>query len=120
MGLPLCSHIYEGNTNDQTEFRKYMPMLKARIPNYNPSSITLAFDGGGNNKKNFENIETHYICSFSLSSCKDLYNIDTLDYYGVQANDKTVRAYRCVQEIWGKKRVCICNYSVALYKLIEM
>jgi transposase len=115
MGLPLCSHIYEGNTNDQTEFQKYMPMLKSRIPNYNPDLITLVFDGGSNNKRNFEDMETHYICSFSLSSCKDLYEIDTHDYCCVKVNGKTVKAYRCIQEIWGEKRVCVLTFSKDLY-----
>ena len=72
IGLPLCSHIYEGNTNDQTEFLTYYNMLKERIPNYDPKKMTLIFDGGSNNKVNFKAIETHYICSFSLSSCKQL------------------------------------------------
>ena len=115
MGLPLFSHIYEGNTNDQTEFYQYINLLKSRIPDYNPDSITLVFDGGSNNKKNFEEIETHYICSFSLSSCKDLYDIDILDYYEVEANSKTVRVYRCIREIWGKKRVCVLTFSYDLY-----
>ena len=115
MGLPLCSHIYEGNTNDQSEFFNYINLLKSRIPKYNPDLITLVFDGGSNNKKNFEEIETHYICSFSLSSCKSLYDIDTSDYAGVEVNKKVVKAYRCVREIWGKKRVCILTYSGSLY-----
>jgi len=115
MGLPLCSHVYEGNTNDQTEFRYYINLLKKRIPNYNPNIITLVFDGGSNNKKNFEEIETHYICSFALSSCKNLYEIDVSDYCRIEVNSKTVKAYRCTQEIWGKKRVCILTYSNDLY-----
>ena len=115
MGLPLCSHIYEGNTNDQTEFYQYVNILKSRIPNYNPESITLVFDGGSNNKKNFEEIETHYICSFSLSSCKNLYDIGILDYSDVEVNGKIVNAYRCEQEIWGKKRVCVLTFSYDLY-----
>jgi len=115
MGLPLCSHIYEGNINDQTEFFRYINLLKSRIPNYNPDSITLVFDGGSNNKKNFEELETHYICSFSLSSCKNLYDIDAFDYYGIEVNSKIVKAYRCTQVIWGKKRVCILTYSKDLY-----
>jgi len=115
MGLPLCSHIYEGNTNDQTEFRYYVDLLKKRIPNYDPDAITLVFDGGSNNKRNFEDLETHYICSFSLSSCKNLYEIDILDYSEIDVNSKIVKACRRVQEIWGKKRVCILTFSNNLY-----
>ena len=115
MGLPLCSHIYEGNINDQAEFFEYIDLLKDRIPNYDPNAITLVFDGGSNNKKNFEKIETHYICSFSLSSCKTLYDIDISNYSEITVNGKTVKTYRCTQEIWGKERVCILTFSRSLY-----
>ena len=115
MGLPICSHIYEGNTNDQTEFHQYINLLKDRIPNYDPNAITLVFDGGGNNKKNFDEIETHYICSFSLSSCKNLYEIDISEYNEVEVNHRAVKAYRCMQNIWGKERECILTFSNALY-----
>ena len=107
MGLPICSHIYEGNRNDQTEFYHYINLLKDRIPNYDPNAITLVFDGGGNNKNNFDEIETHYICGFSLSSCKNLYEIDISEYNEVEINDKVIKTYRCTQEIWGKERECI-------------
>jgi len=116
MGLPLCSHIYEGNANDQTEFCRYIDMLKTRIPNYDPGMITLVFDGGSNNKANFEKIETHYICSFSLSSCKNLYDIDLSSYCDVAVNGKKVKSYRCEQVIWDKKRECILTFSSGLYE----
>jgi len=115
MGLPLCSHIYEGNVNDQTEFCRYIDMLKTRIPNYDPDLITLVFDGGSNNKANFEKIETHYICSFSLSFCKYLYDIDLSSYSDVTVNGKKVKTYRCEHVIWDKKRVCILTFSSGLY-----
>jgi len=115
MGLPLCSHIYEGNTNDQTEFGKYIEMLKVRIPNYDPGAITLVFDGGSNNKSNFEKIETHYICSFSLSYCKSLYDIDISRYGEVTVYGSKVKAYRCTQEIWGRQRECVLTFSAGLY-----
>ena len=115
MGLPLCSFVYEGNKNDQTAFSEYMQILKRRIPNYDPQQITLIFDGGGNNKDNLKNIETHYICSFSLNSCKHLYDIDLSKYEEVKLSDKTVKAYRLASEVWGVKRECILMYSKSLY-----
>ena len=114
-GLPLCSHIYEGNKNDQTEFYEYIKLLKERIPDYDPEAITLIFDGGSNNKKNFEALETHYICSFSLNSCKNLYDIELSEYTDITVNEKVIRSYRLTQEIWGKERECILTYSHALY-----
>jgi len=114
-GLPLCSYVYEGNKNDQTAFSEYMRILKERIPNYDPKTITLIFDGGGNNKSNLEGIETHYICSFSLNSCKNLYDIDLSQYQNVNFSGKTVKCYRLTQEVWGVERECILSYSNSLY-----
>jgi transposase len=114
-GLPLCSHVYEGNKNDQTEFYEYISLLKKRIPDYDPETVTLIFDGGSNNKKNFEALETHYICSFSLASCKNLYDIELSEYADVTINEKTIRCHRVTQEIWGKERECVLTYSHALY-----
>jgi transposase len=115
MGLPIYSHVYEGNTNDQTEFYRCINLLKDRIPNYDPNAITLIFDGGGNNKKNFDEVETHYICSFSLLYCKSLYEIDISKYNEVKVNHKMVKTYRCTRKIWGKERECILTFSNTLY-----
>lgn len=93
-GLPLCSHIYERNKNDQTDFFEYIGILKKRIPDYNPQNITLVFDGGSNNKKNFEALDTHYICSFSLSYCKELYAIDLSMYVSVTINNNPAKCFR--------------------------
>lgn len=116
LNLPLFSHVYEGNTNDQTEFPEYLMQLKERIPNYNPQEITLVFDGGSNTKKNLELLETHYICSFSLSYCKELYGIDLSGYQTFNVKGKEVLAYRLVKSIWGKERECILTFSDSLYK----
>jgi transposase len=109
--LPLYTHVYEGNVNDQTEFFYYVNSLKKRIPNYDPGSITLIFDGGSNNKKNFAMLETHYVCSFSLSCCKELYDIDIEDYTEFKINGSCVKNYRVTKEIWGTQRECVLTYS---------
>ena len=115
-GLPIFTYIYEGNKNDQTAFAAYMLILEQRIPDYDPNTITLVFDGGGNNKENFKNIKTHYICSFSLSSCKNLYNIDLSEYEElILSSGKQVRCFRLSQEIWDDERECILTFSKSLY-----
>ena len=114
-GLPLCSYIYDGNKNDQTAFSEYMRILKGRIPNYDPKTITLIFDGGGNNKNNLKDIETHYICSFSLNSCKCLYDIDLSEYKDLSFAGKKVKCYRLTQKIWDTERECVLTYSKSLY-----
>ena len=114
-GLPLYSHIYEGNKNDKTIFPEYLAILKERIPSYDPNKITLVFDGGSNTKDNLKLLETHYICRFSLSSCKNLYDIELSDYKEVSVNGKQVKSYRITQNIWDKERECILTYSSSLY-----
>ena len=114
-GLPLFSHIYEGNKNDKTIFPVYLTILKERIPNYDPKSITLVFDGGSNTKDNFKSLETHYICSFSFVSCKNLYDIEISDYKDISVNGTQVKSYRTTQVIWSEQRECILTYSHSLY-----
>jgi transposase len=114
-GLPLCSHVYEGNKNDKTIFPEYLTVLKERIPNYDPETITLVFDGGSNTKDNFKTLETHFICSFSLHYCKDLYDIQLSEYENISVNGKKVLCYRITHDIWGEERECVLTFSTSLY-----
>jgi transposase len=114
-GIPLFSHVYEGNTNDQTEFKEYLPLLEKRMPGTKFDEITLIFDGGSVTKKNLEDIKTHYICSFSLSYCKELYEIDIKDYDMMIINGKKVKYHRTDKNIWGKQRTCLLTLSQKLY-----
>lgn len=114
-GIPLFSHVYEGNLNDQTAFPEYLAELEKRMPEYNQKEITLIFDGGSNTKKNLELLKCHYICSFSLSYCRELYNIDIKEYEEARIGKKNVGYYRTRRQIWGKERTCILSYSQKLY-----
>lgn len=114
-GFPLFSHVYEGNHNDQTEFRIYLEQLKRRIPGYVAQEVTVVFDGGNCTKKNMELIDSHYICGFSLSFCKELYEIDLDVYEPVSVSGKEVLSTRERRTIWGKERECILTFSQALY-----
>jgi transposase len=115
IGLPLCSHIYEGNTNDQTEFLTYFNILKKRIPDYDPKKMTVVFDGGSNNKTNLNSIETFYICSFSLSYCKQLYDYDLTKFDEYKINKSVIKAYRTNANIWNDDRDCIITFSNDLF-----
>jgi transposase len=116
VGLPLCSHIYEGNVSDKTEFLEYYSLLKKRIPNYNPKTMTLVFDGGSNTKENLNAIETHYICSFSMSYCKELYDIPLSEYDDLRiSNTYTVKSYRTKRVLWNSERDCVLTYSKDLF-----
>jgi transposase len=114
-GIPLFSHVYAGNINDQTEFKEYMSLLEQRLPNCNLDEITLIFDGGSNTKKNLSSLKTHYICSFSIAYCKELYDIDINSYENIEVNGKMVKCHRVIKNIWDKNRTCILTFSQGLY-----
>ncbi len=113
-GIPLVAHMYEGN--DQTEFPVFVEMIKKRFPFYNPERMTLIFDGGSNTKNNLNQLESHFLCSFSLSNAKELLDIDIDDYYDIQLEKTSVRGYRKDTKIWGIKRRCVLTESAALCK----
>lgn len=116
--MPLCSYVYEGNTNDMTVFPEYVNMLKDRLSKYNNSKdITVIFDKGSNSKDNFElmeDLQLNYVCSFSLNSCKELVDIPIDNYTPVNVADKDILCYRTQKTIWGKERECILAFSQKL------
>ncbi|MDR1060400.1 MAG: IS1634 family transposase [Clostridiales bacterium] len=115
--FPLFSFVYEGNINDKGAFEKYWDVLSARIKPFRPlEDTTLIFDGGSVDKDNLERIKSHYICAFSLSSAKDLYDIPLSEYGTASAGAAEILCYRKFQEVWGVKRVCILTHSDELYK----
>ncbi|MGB4437622.1 MAG: IS1634 family transposase, partial [Sedimentibacter sp.] len=117
--FPMCSHIYEGNINDQSEFPVYLDQLVKRVPGFEASKTTLIFDGGSNNKDNLARLEKqklHYICALSLSVCKDLYDIALESYEAISLQKQDMLCYRLRREIWGQQRECLLLYSPKLYE----
>lgn len=114
-GIPLFSHVYKGNVNDKVEFKKYIKLLKARLSENIQEELTLVFDGESNTKANINELEFHFICSFSLSSSKELYEISIDDYKEIELREKTIQFYRTLHNIWGNERICILTYSTPLY-----
>ena len=113
LGIPLYSDVYEGNRNDQTEFKKYMSDLKERILNYDSQDLTIVFDGGSVNKDNLAVVD-NYITRFSLSRAKELYDIEINDKVAISA-DKEIIYKRFMHMIWGKDVTCLLTFSEKLY-----
>jgi transposase len=115
--IPLCSYVYEGNINDITVFPEYLEQIKKRASKYSElDNITLVYDKGSVSKDNLKAIENHessinYICGFSLSSCKELYDIPENEYIKAVVKDKEVLYYRVTKKIWDKNRDCVLTYS---------
>jgi transposase len=123
LAIPLCSYVYEGNITDVTAFSKYLELFKKRISHYTDASdITLIYDNGSVSKKNLTELKghepkLHYVCAFSITSCKELLNISLDDYKTVGiCGDKDILCYRTTKNIWGENRECILIYSEELYQ----
>lgn len=115
-GIPLVTHLYKGNRNDQTEFPIFVEMIQNRFKFYDPDKMTLIFDGGSNTKDNLNCLEPHFICSFSLSNAKSLLDIDIASYYDISLKEKSVRGFMTDAVIWGITRRCILTESIVLRK----
>jgi transposase len=115
LGMPLFSHVYEGNTNDVKAFSEYIDILEKRMPHIDPQKITLVFDGGSVTKDNLDDLRYRYVTGFSLSSAKALYDVPKDDYETtVLASGVKVAAYRCEMKIWGIMRTCVLTLSKTL------
>ena len=112
--IPLYSYVYNGKDNDKTAFKNYVSSLKKRIPGYDPPNLTFIFDGGGVSTDNLKEVP-YYICRFSLSSCKDLYD-EGFDEAIILANKKEINCKRMKKKIWGEDRTSILTFSEKLYK----
>ena len=112
--IPLYSYVYSGKDNDKTALKNYINNLKERIPNCESQDLTFIFDGGGTSKENLNDIP-YYICRFSLSSCKELYD-EKLNETIVLANKKEIVCKRMRKKIWNEDRTVILTFSEKLYK----
>jgi len=123
LAIPLCSYVYEGNVNDVTAFPKYLDLIRKRISGYTDAEdITLIYDNGSVSQNNIAELgelepKFHYVCAFSLNSCKELLDISLDDYKNIRIyDDKEILCYRTEKNIWGEKKECILIYSKDLYK----
>jgi len=99
-----------------------LELFRKRISHYTDATdITLIYDNGSVSKKNLAELkrqkpEYHYVCAFSLNSCKELLDIPVKDYTTVRiCEDKDILCYRTTKDIWGNKKDCILIYSGDLY-----
>ena len=112
--IPLYSYVYSGKDNDKTAFKNYIENLKGRIPNYESPDLTFIFDGGGTSKDNLKEVP-YYICRFSLSCCKELYDKE-LDETITLGKHKEINCKRLRKKIWDEDRTGILTFSDKLYK----
>jgi hypothetical protein len=84
------------------------------------TDITLIYDNGSVSKKNLAGLknkspEFHYICAFSINSCKELLDISVNDYTIVNIyDDKNVLCYRTTR-IYGVIKKNVFSSLVKIY-----
>lgn len=82
LNVPLVWQLYEGNTNDKTEFPAFTAHIRKQLlsQGIDPGEVTICFDGGSNSEENFSDLGFHFVCAHSLKGLKELYDIDLSQY----------------------------------------
>jgi transposase len=109
--VPLVTHVYPGNRGDVTEFAEYAKILKKRLGTDDPENLTLVFDGGSVSGENLFGLGAHFICSFSLSRCKALFEVENDEYAPLDVGGKTTRAHSETLNVWGMDLKCVVRLS---------
>ena len=116
--VPIVWELYEGNCNDKVEFPKFVKRIKASMRRLGIplEEVTITFDGGSNSEANFSEIGFHFICAHTLTSHKDLYDIDLDEYTPIILEKERERlAYRVDDEVFsGVRGTGVLTYSQAL------
>ncbi len=118
--LPLSSKVYDGNINDNSLFKEYLPYIfkKFREINLELADLTIVFDKGNNSKNAFSKIDCgkiHYVASLSPSHHKDLISIPISSYSKININGKEILFFRTKKEIYGKIRTVVIYKSDKLF-----
>ena len=102
LAFPLVWRLNNGNTNDKSAFPDIMEQMfktlsLADVPIH--EETVVVFDGGSNSEKNLKNLGCHFITNVSLSSFKELYDIDLDQYETIQVNDAVSRSAYFIENL---------------------
>ena len=118
--IPIVWQIYEGNRNDKAEFPVFTEHIREQLTKLgiDLAEITIVFDGGSNSEKNFEELGFHFVCSHSLVSHKDLYDIDLSEYQTITLNNGNSRSCYLIENLTfsGVNGRGVLTFSEDLYE----
>ena len=114
--IPIVWDLYEGNTNDKTEFPAFIKSVKEQfaVLGIDPKDVTITFDGGSNSADNFGGLEVKIVCAHTLTSHKDLLDIPLEDYSIMTMTNGTQRKYYRVpgtDSYSGVEGIAVLTYS---------
>ena len=116
--IPIVWELYDGNTNDKTEFAAFIKNVSDTLTEMGRdiSDITVVLDGGSNSEENFSGIKFHIVCPDSLRSHKELYDISVDDYEEIVLSNGSKRLAKRVDNLTfcGIQGVGILTFSQEL------
>lgn len=121
LAFPLVWRLNNGNTNDKSAFpdivkQMYKTLSLAEVPI--TEDTVVVFDGGSNSEKNFKDMGCHFITNASLSSFKELYDIELDRYEKIQVSDDVCRSACFIKdlEFFGRRGNGLLVLSDDLYE----
>ena len=118
--LPLCSHVYEGNRVDTTQFPESLTLVRRRLESLVEAveEITLVYDRGNNSRANQTRVDgagLHYVAALTPSQHADLQGIATAAYSPLGEGPlEGVRVHRLRKMVWGQERTLVLLISETL------
>ena len=120
-GLPLLSHVYEGNRVDPKVFPQALTLIRERLEKLevDVTQLTVVYDKGNLSKKNQAEVDQApfgYVASLTPHHHPDLMAIPLASYarLGGKGRLADVRALRIEHEVWGAKRTVVLLLSEQL------
>jgi len=120
-GLPLLSHVYEGNRVDSKVFPDALTRIRERLEKLEVdlTQLTVVYDKGNLSKKNQAEVDRApfgYVASLTPHHHPNLMSIPLASYrrLGGKGRLADVRALRLEHEVWGAKRTVVLLLSEQL------
>ena len=119
--IPLCSHVYEGNVADVTQFPDSLSRIRARLEelSLDIEELTFVYDRGNNSRANQALVDEQrigYVGALTPSHHRDLLEIATSKYQALPKASRYegVPVLRLKREIWGAERTLLLFISEQL------
>jgi transposase len=117
-GLPLLSHVYEGNRVDSKLFPEALTRIRERLEKLDVdlTQLTVVYDKGNLSKKNQAEVDRApfgYVASLTPHHHPNLMAIPLASYrrLGGKGRLADVRTLRFEHEVWGAKRTVVLLLS---------
>jgi transposase len=116
--IPLCSHVYEGNTVDGTVFPTTLTKMRERLERLSLSlkDVTIVYDKGNNNSQRnqalVDSAPFSYVASLIPTHFPELMEIPVSTYHPIEAGPLAgTLVLRLSRKIWEVERTVLLSVS---------